>query len=512
MASRNSTSSRSRASSNTSSSLDATMMEPSPSASRPARLRNPSQSALPTPTTSHTHSHNARSDPSFSLLLSLPRELRDRVYVFALVSELPFWWPGKSPESELSDCDNVGVGLLRANKQVYRECVDILYSQNKFVFTHPSDCNMFRVVASPASVNIANVYFRIRQKDLKLWATYLGSKQPERSLKSDLPNLKSLWVFLRCGAMGLPAAFNTFQAAPAGLLGGLGGQIQAVQNALGQQMHALQQQAQSLTQVMANTGAPVVGGGGTHAQPGGGQLPPPPPPAPPMPFLQFAQGALALGAHHQAHQPQHHPANTAPHAHGQQNQPLNANLLAQQYLQHAQMHQQPNGPPPPLMQNPQHLEPMGDPQARQTTGATSRQDAHALFTSFLRFERELGLESLCLLLRDTLYSQPSTSLNFESSSSSKSSSVAGSPPTLSSVKPRPEVKIVCIIHLPRRILERLVALHPDELSVDVTTQDARTQFRKLHGIEVSLELNGCPPIRSSEQDAADHDDAFAHDH
>lgn len=490
MTSRNSTPSRSRASSNTSSSLDATMMDPSPSASRPVRLRNPSHSALPTPATSHPHNHNAPPDPSFSLLLSLPRELRDRVYVFALVSETPFWWPGKSPESELSDRDNVGIGLLRTSKQVYRESVDILYSHNKFVFTHPSDCNMFRVVASPASVNITSVYFRIRQKDLKLWATYLGSKQPERSLKSDLPKLKSLWVLLRCGAMGLPAAFGTFQAAPAGLLGGWGGQVQAVQNALGQQIHALQQ-VQSLTQVMANTGASV--GGGNLAQTGGGQLPPPPPPAPPMPFLQFAQGALALGAHHQAQQPQH-PANTAPHAH------------------HAQMHQQPNGPPLPMLQTQQHLGPTGTPQARQITGATSRQDAHALFTTFLRFERELGLESLCLLLRDTLYSRPSTSLNFDSSSSSKSSSVAGSPPTLSSNQPRPEVKIVCIIHLPRRILERLVALHPDELNVDVTTQDARTRFRKLHGIDVSLELNGCPSIRSSEQDAAEHDDAFAHDH
>lgn len=486
------------------------------SPSRPARLRNPSHSALPTPssTTPHVHSHNpsAQQGPSFSLLLSLPRELRDRVYVFALVSESPFWWPGKSPESGLRDGDNVSsVSLIRTCKQVYRESIDILYSHNKFVFTHPSDCNMFRVVASSASINITSVYFRIRQKDLKLWTTYLGSKQVERSLKSDLPKLKSLWVFLRCGAMGLPAAFGSLQAGPAGALGGLGGQVQAVQNALGQQVHALQQQVQSLTQVMANTGAHVVGGGGNHAQPGGNQLPPPPPPAPPIPFLQFAQGALAFGAHHQAHQPQHNPENAVPQAHGQQNHPLNANLLAQQYLQHAQMHQQPNGPPIPLFHGQHHVGPTGNPQPRHTTSGTNRQDAHALFSTFLRFERELGIESLCLNLRDALYSQPHTSLNFDSSSSSKSSSLAGSPPASSSSNPRPEVKIVCIIHIPRRILERLVAVHPDELSVDVRTQDARTRFRRLHGIEVSLELNGCPPIRQ-EQDATDHDDAFVHEH
>lgn len=81
----------------------------------------------------------------------------------------------------------------------------------------------------------------------------------------------------------------------------------------------------------------------------------------------------------------------------------------------------------------------------------------------------------------------------------------------SSNEPRPEVKIVCIVHIPRRIMERVVALHPDELVVDAKTQDARTRFRKLHGIEVSLELNGCPPLRPG-QDATYHGDMHAHEH
>lgn len=454
----------------------------------PARLRNPSYGHLPTPTTTHMHSLNTRPDPSFSLLLSLPRELRERVYSFALVSDSPFWWPSKSPDA---DHHNVNASLVRTNKQVYSEAIDILYSQNKFLFTHPSDCNVFRVVASSASVNITSVYFRIRQKDLKLWTAYLGSKQAERSLRSDLPKLKSLWVFLRCVAMGLPAAFGSLQAAPVGALGGPGGHAQALPIALGQQMHALQQQVQSLTQVMANANAQVAVGG-SQAQTGGNQLPPPPPPAPAMPFLQFAQGPMGMGGPHHGH-------------HHHQNHPPHVNLLAQQQLQ---MHQQANiHPPPPLFHAPHHIGSMVNPQANRT----DPRDSHTLFSTFLRFERELGIESLCLNLRDALYSGPSTLMNFDSSSSSDASSVAGSPPVAPSNEPRPEVKIVCIVHIPRRIMERVVALHPDELVVDPKTQDARTRFRKLHGIEVSLELNGCPPLRPG-LDAADHGDMHAHEH
>ncbi|RAR07780.1 cytochrome p450 3a10 [Stemphylium lycopersici] len=456
MASRTSTPSRSRSSSNSSSSSDATMIDAPPQApSRPARLRNPSHSTA-THTTSQVRPSGTQPDPSFSLLLSLPRELRDRVYTFALVSNSPFWWPGKAPESVQNDHRNVSVSLLRANKQVYNESVDILYSQNKFLFTHPSDCNIFRVVASPASVNISSVYFRIKAKDIKLWTTYLGSKQGDRSLKSDLPKLKSLWVFLRCGLLGQHA----------GAVGGPGGALaqaqaaQAAQAALGQQMHALQQQVQSLTQAMTAQGAQAVGGGGNHAQPGGNQIPPPPPPAPAMPFLHFAQGALGLGGHH-GHAPHHH--GQAQHHH-----PPNPNPLAQ-HLQHAHMHQQFN-----VALNPQ---------AMQVLNATAnRQDANPLYSTFLRFEREMGLESLCLNLRDVYrpwLSKPSKSKSSRSTSSAVME-CASKPPDN---EPMTEVKIVCILHIPRRELEQLVAGYPEELSVDPKTQDARTRFRELHGVE-----------------------------
>jgi hypothetical protein len=52
-----------------------------------------------------------------------------------------------------------------------------------------------------------------------------------------------------------------------------------------------------------------------------------------------------------------------------------------------------------------------------------------------------------------------------------------------------EVKIVCIMRIPRREVERLCRLYPEELERD-RHGDARTKFRKLHGAEVSLEISG----------------------
>tara|TARA_R110002003_G_scaffold2062_10_gene23985 strand:- start:6358 stop:7596 length:1239 start_codon:yes stop_codon:yes gene_type:complete len=390
----------------------------------PVRLRHLSAS---NPTTA---TQAASSDPSFSLLLSLPRELRERVYTFTLTSPYPFWWPNPAPVKH-----DVGINLLRVNKQVYQESVQTLYGANKFLFTHPSDCNIFRVVASPASYNITCVYFRIREKDLRLWTSYLGSKTTERSLKFDLPKLKSLWIFMRCGSMGTPAMLGQLGQGGMGMQGGggLAGlppaiavQVQVVQTALGQQLHALQQQVQNLSSAVAARA--------DTASDGQDNLVPPPPPPPAMPFVQFQQGGLPhhLGhAHGHAH---NHPL-TAP--------PANANANAI-----------PIPPPPPTHH------PAAPAALVPGTNLPTHHHAqpHTLYTSFLRFEREMGVESLCLSLQETRRKDT-------------------------------EVKIVCIMRIPQREVERLYQLYPNELERD-RHGDARTRFRKLHGAEVSLEING----------------------
>jgi hypothetical protein len=355
------------------------------------RLRNPSTS------NPSTASQAPSFDPSFSLLLSLPRELRERIYEFTLTTPYPFWWPNQAPLKH-----SIGVNLLRTNKQVYEESVSILYSENKFLFTHPSDCNIFRVIASPASHNITCVYFRIREKDLRLWTSYLGSKTAERSLKFDLPKLKQLWVFMRCGNLGTPAALAQLgnglglqAGALAGLPPAVAMQVQAVSNALSQQIAALQQQTRNLTPTEALEAAEAA-----EAQQQNPQPPPPPPPIPhpAMPFVQFQQGGLL--PHHQ-HMGVVHPPFPPPHVHGQ---------------------------------------------------------PHALYSSFLRFEREMGVESLCLSLQETRRKDT-------------------------------EVKIVCIMRIPRREVDRLCRMFSEDLERD-RHGDARTRFRKLHGAEVSLEISG----------------------
>lgn len=366
------------------------------------------------------------SDPTFSLLLSLPRELRDKVYSFALISQFPFWWPSQNTPKH-----NVALGLLSVSQQVHDEAAPILYSQNKFLFTNPSDCTMFRVVASPYSDYITSVYFRIREKDVKLWATYLGSKDPSRSMKHDLPKLKSLWIFLRCGMMGTPGVINGM-AGGGGLPALLAAQAQAIHQALGTQ---LQQQVHINLQTLqhalhqAHTGA--------HAQlnanpPANGQAP--------MPFVQFAQNGLQ--AQNQNQNQNQVPA--VPHPHGlQNNPPANPSPLATLAAQ--QSHAPQNPPHQP------HHPPHGH-------GHGHGHHQHGFFAGFMRWEREMGLENLCLSLQET----------------------------------RPveaDVKIVCIVKLPRPELQRLVRVYADELSLD-KNGDARTRFRRVHGVDVSLEVSG----------------------
>ena len=100
--------------------------------------------------------------------------------------------------------------------------------------------------------------------------------------------------------------------------------------------------------------------------------------------------------------------------------------------------------------------------------------APPLYNAFLKFERELGIEWLCLSLQDTL----SEHNEF----------------------PRIEIKVVCIMRIPRREVERLVRLYPEELSVDCNG-DARTRFWKLRGLAVCLELSGyaTPEEREGEE-------------
>ncbi|PVH92903.1 hypothetical protein DM02DRAFT_646709 [Periconia macrospinosa] len=433
----------------------------------PIRPRPQSHATTPTTTVAPTAS---ASHPPFRFF-DLPRELRDRIYTYALVSAFPFWWP-----SATSPPHNVALDLLRVSRRMHHEAAPILYTQNKFLFTHPSDCNMFRIIASSHSEHITTVYLRIREKDMNLWTKYLSSTKEDRSLKFDLPNLKTLWIFLRSGALGggpgllgLPGGL-AFAAGPvamaaalaagaivpvggtgpvpipplvgapippqvgagAGAGAGAGGgggvqqQVQALHNQVNQALAHHQHHQHQHHNQPANPFAP-------GAAAAAAAVPPPPAPLPNLPPHHH---------HHQHHQHHHHPqpplplTTITPHP----NPPANNNNL-------------PWPPPPP----PTHTPPPPPPASAQP----HHHHPYPLFASFLRWERDLGLDRLSLSLL------PET----------RTASLT-------------DVKIVCIVKLPKLEVERLVETYPDELSVVDRNGDARTRFRRVRGVDVCLEVGG----------------------
>ncbi|KAI9705665.1 MAG: hypothetical protein M1820_005075 [Bogoriella megaspora] len=130
-----------------------------------------------------------------SIWFRLPRELRDRIYCYALTSSQPFVWPSEHSSHGLAPA------LLATSKRILDETAPIVYGENKFMFNHPSDANMFvHIMSQQHACRITNICLRIRDKDLRLWTAYLGSTSSIRSLKADMPSLKMLWIFFRSSA------------------------------------------------------------------------------------------------------------------------------------------------------------------------------------------------------------------------------------------------------------------------------------------------------------------------
>ncbi|KAF2231981.1 hypothetical protein EV356DRAFT_506165 [Viridothelium virens] len=158
-------------------------------------LATPPQETPPVPP---THSETSKGIPDRhnpSPFFRLPRELRDKIYAYALTSSQPFIWPSEHSTHGLHPA------LLATSKAAYKEAAPILYSHNKFMFSHPSDANMFvHIMSREHAAAITNICLRIRDRDLRLWTGYLGSTTSFRSLRADMPSLKMLWIFFRSTA------------------------------------------------------------------------------------------------------------------------------------------------------------------------------------------------------------------------------------------------------------------------------------------------------------------------
>ncbi|KAF2770892.1 hypothetical protein EJ03DRAFT_349921 [Teratosphaeria nubilosa] len=133
-----------------------------------------------------------------SLLFTLPREIRDRIYAFALTSqELPVEWP---PLPGMAPRHGIQAQLLRTCRIMHREAAPLLYSSNLLMFHHPSDANMFaRALADPvlARKYVQHVSLQIKAGDTRLWMPFLTSTREERGLKADFPGLRQLEVRYR---------------------------------------------------------------------------------------------------------------------------------------------------------------------------------------------------------------------------------------------------------------------------------------------------------------------------
>ncbi|KAE9982775.1 hypothetical protein EG328_010639 [Venturia inaequalis] len=133
--------------------------------------------------------------PTKPELFTLPRELRERIYTYALSTSHTIPWPSLNLRTHLSP------QLLRTCKMIYAEAAPVLYSQNRFQFTHPSDANMFLYSHNPHLIrqNVKKVCLVIKDhRDVRnLWTFWLSSTMATRSLATDYPNLTNLDVRLR---------------------------------------------------------------------------------------------------------------------------------------------------------------------------------------------------------------------------------------------------------------------------------------------------------------------------
>lgn len=142
--------------------------------------------------------HSLNIPEAATSLFRLPREIRDKVYQYILVSPGFCAWPIEDMRSREERPKAISPTILRTCHTAYEEAAPILYHRNTFGFDHPSNCNVFRCIMDRNyAQSISSVIFRIREKDRSLWKAYFSSTDPIRSLKCDFPNLSKMGIWIR---------------------------------------------------------------------------------------------------------------------------------------------------------------------------------------------------------------------------------------------------------------------------------------------------------------------------
>lgn len=124
-------------------------------------------------------------------ILRLPREIRDEIYTYSLraaISVETLQWPF-IPTAD-SPYKSPTPGLLRANKQIYHEAIEILYSKNIFKFQNPG--HLFAFEEQIGSEN------RKRVREICIWIIFPMREEvmldPKHLLRSEYESVQSHWI------------------------------------------------------------------------------------------------------------------------------------------------------------------------------------------------------------------------------------------------------------------------------------------------------------------------------
>ncbi|KAF4550608.1 Hypothetical protein D9617_16g013960 [Elsinoe fawcettii] len=143
---------------------------------------------------SSTYAPSPSPTPS-SPLFRLPQELRAQIWTYLLSSHpLGINFPSAHLDRALSP------QILRLSRPIAAEALPILYGGNRFIFSHPSDGNVFaHCVADARAVRgfVSELILRVKNSDAKLWTGYFNTNDETRSLVRDFPGVKKVTVRFR---------------------------------------------------------------------------------------------------------------------------------------------------------------------------------------------------------------------------------------------------------------------------------------------------------------------------
>ena len=427
---------------------------------------------------------------------------------------------GNGGADVVEDQNAIATALLRTCRAIYIEATDVLYSQNRFVFHHPSDCNMFvriygrgiaqsqvakvrspsdAAISSPSSTSantsdpvltpaatstspIAHVCFRIRDRDVGLWINYLASTFASRSLRGDLPNLQTLWIFFRS------TYWTDLDGDP------LDNYVRwTADPRLRDLCLSLCERKTSLTAMNGvQAGGRATAGNGDNHMPVLNAYST----AHQLPQLQYLQQAHQPNHHHHHNHNHHHHIHHYYHHHHHQphNHPLphpNQHHVPHPQQQQQQQHPFPDNQPHPHVQLTNYLLSQHQ-EHHDHHNNNSNSNNSDTATPPMPFVPDIPPVPLIPITYPSPIPPPPPPPPQAPAATSEESpvdSLPGSGPAATAKQPfSPVIRVMCLYKLPRIDIIELLRRHRSQLSLDPVQDLARSRFFRIHGIEVALEL------------------------